>query len=373
MALKMPVAFSAYLDFLRLSAAATVLLSHYPVTAAQAAITDRFNFGYDAVILFFVLSGYVISYAVNTKEQSGLTYTVNRMARILPVSTVAIMLSWLLMTLGSATSPALYPESGQLESPWYYIARTLSFSNEFWWDDIRPFGNGPYWSLAFEVWCYIIYGLAVFTRGRWRVALVLGALLLTGPKQWLLLPVWLLEVATYHHRDRLKPPACLLWVLCLLPVVAYLAVQLNNPRDWSYPLVGMKIEQALGHGLDGAANFGWGYLLALLVSLHLFAARQLCLSSHADGRGRLANMIRKLASYTFSIYILHFPLLIFWQAQAGHERDFYDPLQRAAVYAATLAPIYILGKIVEQRKDHFKVFLHAVVAQANRLRRAASP
>ncbi|MFK3973956.1 acyltransferase family protein [Pseudomonas sp. NPDC087358] len=367
MTTKMPAAFSVYLDLLRVVAAAVVVLSHYPLTASQAAITDRFNFGYDAVIVFFVLSGYVISHAVDTKERDGLTYSINRIARIMPVAVVAVLLSLLLMAWGSQVNPVLYPEATQLQRPLYYVLRTVSFTNEFWWDDIRPFGNGPYWSLAFEVWCYILYGLAIFSRGRWRVVMVLAALLVTGPKQWLMLPIWLAGVAAYRYRDGFTLSRKALWRICLCPVVLFFVIQLSNPRDWSYPLAGMQVERLLGHGLDGAANFGWGYLLAFLVAAHLFAARQLGLSSRSGAHGRPAVIVRHLAAYTFSLYIYHYPLLFFWQALLGQTRDFYDPVQRALMYAGILIPVFILGRLVEGRKKQFRQLLIASVSSARRL------
>lgn len=370
---KMPNAFSVYLDLLRVAAAATVMLSHYPITASQAAITDRFNFGYDAVIVFFVLSGYVISHAVDTKETDGLTYSVNRIARIFPVAAVAVMLSLLLMMWGIQYNPTLYPEAFQLESPLYYLSRTIFFSNELWWEDIRPFGNGPYWSLAFEVWCYVFYGLAMFSRGRWRLALLTLALLVTGPKQWLMLPIWMAGVAAYTCRNRIRPGPTALWLLGIGPVLVFLIVQLSNPRDWSYPLIGMQVESLLGHGLDGAANFGWGWLLAILVAVHLFAVRQLCLTSKTRTHGRVAIIIQQLAAYTFSLYIYHYPLLMFWQATLTQSSDFYDLPHRALIYVAVLIPVFVLGQLVERRKKQFRHAIIAVFATARRMMSARTP
>ncbi|WP_296258821.1 MULTISPECIES: acyltransferase family protein [unclassified Pseudomonas] len=367
MTVKMSPAFSIYLDLVRLASAGVVLLSHYPTTVSQAAITNRFNFAYDAVIVFFVLSGYVISYAVDTKEDNGVVYSVNRIARILPVAAVAVVLSLLLMMWGSQTSPAMYPDVSQLQLPFYYVARTLSFTNEFWWDDIRPFMNGPYWSLAFEVWCYVIYGLVVFTRGPWRVAFVSLALLVTGPKQWLMLPIWFAGVAAYRYRDRFSPSRGLLWLLCLGPVALFAGIQLNNPRDWSYPLVGMQIERVLGHGLDSAANFGWGYVLAALMSVHLIAVRQLCRTTTLDTEGRAGTLVRQLASYTFSLYILHYPLTLFWRAQLEPAQESWDPALRALIYAGILIPVFVLGQLVERRRKAFRQAVRRVLTLAQRL------
>jgi hypothetical protein len=207
----------------------------------------------------------------------------------------------------------------------------------------------------------------MFTRGHWRIGLVLFALVLTGPKQWLLMPIWLAGVAIYHVRDRLNPGPFVLWLLCVLPPVAFLTLQLSNPRDWSYPLVGIHLERLFGHGLDGAANCGWGYLLAVLVALHLFAVRKLCLFYQFSAKGRAAMLIRQFAAYTFSLYIFHYPLLVFWMAELGHTGDLYSPVQRGLPYLGTLIPVFVLGYLVERRKKAFRHTMLTAFANAKRL------
>ncbi|MHC5197084.1 acyltransferase family protein [Pseudomonas frederiksbergensis] len=160
--IKISPAFSVYLDFLRVFAAFTVVVSHYPIFLWQAEITSRYNFGYDAVVVFFVLSGYVISYAADQIERTWFNYVVSRAARILPVSTVAVFVSLALMYCAYPYGPEAYLDASQLKHIPSVSIVTIFFANEFWWSNIRPFGNGPYWSLAFEVWCYVIYGLAIF-------------------------------------------------------------------------------------------------------------------------------------------------------------------------------------------------------------------
>ncbi len=356
---KISAPFSIYLDLLRILAASVVVIGHYPVGTWQSDITSRYNLGYDAVVVFFVLSGYVISYAAAQIEKTWLNYVVNRAARILPVSTAAVLLSLFLMYFGQLYRPDLYPDVSQLHNIPYYFGLTVSLVNEFWWNDVRPFGNGPYWSLALEVWCYVIYGIALFVRGRQRFIWVTLALLATGPKQIIFLPVWLAGSFAYHLRDRFTLSRSALSLMCVGPVITYCAIQLNSQWDWSYPLAGQYIERWLGHGLDGAANFGWAYILAPLVAVHLFAVNRLGSMLHFLEHPVISNSIRRVASYTFSLYIFHYPLITFWKAMLNHNADGFDPFYRGLVYAGTIIPIIFLARILEHKKRYYRnLFIH---------------
>ena len=61
---------SVYLDVLRLSAALTVFVSHLSWIQISGGFLWQLQFlGHDAVMVFFVLSGFVIQYAADTKEK----------------------------------------------------------------------------------------------------------------------------------------------------------------------------------------------------------------------------------------------------------------------------------------------------------------
>jgi peptidoglycan/LPS O-acetylase OafA/YrhL len=77
----MTAVLSLYLDLVRLLAALTVLLSHFAYTRISGGDYLIFRrFGADVVIVFFVLSGYVIAYVTEEGERSAMDYAVNRFA-----------------------------------------------------------------------------------------------------------------------------------------------------------------------------------------------------------------------------------------------------------------------------------------------------
>ena len=74
---------SLYLELLRLLAATEVVLFHlngFPLLGGHRAPWNAF--GHEAVVVFFVLSGFVIAFAAHTREHSAKAYAVSRLSRI---------------------------------------------------------------------------------------------------------------------------------------------------------------------------------------------------------------------------------------------------------------------------------------------------
>lgn len=107
----MPKAFSLYLDFVRFSAALLVLFFHANrIHRPGFAFT---TFGHEAVIIFFVLSGYVIAFVAAEKESSLRTYGIARAARIYSVAIPAILLTAFVDYVGFQIFPEGYPAGVQ--------------------------------------------------------------------------------------------------------------------------------------------------------------------------------------------------------------------------------------------------------------------
>src|SRR5688500_18002200 len=105
----MNAASSLYLDLVRFAAAVLVFLHHWVYTRISGTShTAIGGFGEDAVMIFFVLSGYVISYVALEQKNSARDYAVNRLARLYSVVIPALVLTVVFDTLGRAIEPSLY-------------------------------------------------------------------------------------------------------------------------------------------------------------------------------------------------------------------------------------------------------------------------
>lgn len=196
---------SLYLDFVRFVAAFLVFIDHYADRNLTGGLLYQLApFGAEAVVVFFVLSGYVIGYATDTREQTAGVYTINRAARIYSVAVPALVLTFLLDAIGRSVRPDLYlampnfQPNGQF---WQFIGGLL-FINQIWSVNAEIGSNLPYWSLGYEIWYYAIFGMAAFATGRWRIAGAAALLLIAGPGIAAMFPLWLMGWLTYRAASR---------------------------------------------------------------------------------------------------------------------------------------------------------------------------
>ena len=81
MSAAMPRPFSVYLDLVRFTAACLVYLWHANQRWLVEPVLPMSGYGHSAVVVFFVLSGYVIAYITATKERDWATYAASRLSR----------------------------------------------------------------------------------------------------------------------------------------------------------------------------------------------------------------------------------------------------------------------------------------------------
>ena len=184
--------FSLYLDLTRFIAAALVVLSHFvdPALVSRSTGLAIPDLGREAVVLFFVLSGFVNAYTTHYKRQSPRDYIVARAARIYSVALPLLLLAFPLAAAAMYVTDFQPLAWYQLTKAHIYLPFHLLFAGELWTFSESPPSLSPYWSLNFEVWYYVLFGAAIYLQGKRRM-IVLGALMLfVGPKLWLLLPGW---------------------------------------------------------------------------------------------------------------------------------------------------------------------------------------
>lgn len=360
--------FSLYLDLLRVGAAIVVLVTHLAYVELSGGMLLPWRLvGNDAVMLFFVLSGYVIAYVADAKETDARDYLLSRLARLWSVAVPALFLTIAFDQMGRLAAPEAY------ESWWYAadapllrIASALSFTNELWFQSVRPFSNGPFWSLGYEFAYYMIFAALAFARGPRRWLLAGGLALLAGPKIMLLFPVWWLGVLVYR-RTREGPVPVRTGLACFaLPVLLYAcyrwsgapAVLLEATRN----LLGA---ETVAVSLRFSDEFVSSYAIGALVAIHFVGAHALA-HRLRGGFGGLERPIRWLAGSTFTIYLLHYPLLRLIGAAIPYDRN--SAAAVFLVFAATLAICVAVGSAVEPRKAWLRARLERLFQ-----RRTAEP
>jgi peptidoglycan/LPS O-acetylase OafA/YrhL len=325
-----PDGLSIYLDLVRLAAAFIVLLAHvWPFLFPQHPLPWP---GHSAVVVFFVLSGFVISHAA--RPDLGLHgYALHRIARIYPVVLAAALLSIAIASLGI---PNIMRYGSPRGSDWQDIGINLAFLGQSWTDLAMPY-VGTLWSLDYEIWYYILFGLWCYYRS---VPLLACAALVAGPKILLLLPVWLLGVVLHRKMVPLKPRYALsLFVVSLVAGLAFFWLD-----------AGIQIREAMRVVLpwliqvtQGSNQFVGDFILGLIVALNFLAAGSLGMKLAL----KFKTVIRYLSSFTFSLYVFHLPLaVILWNGL--HVRS------APVFFGLMMAGVWILGTLTERRTSWYR-------------------
>lgn len=188
--------FSLQLESLRGLSAIVVLFSH----AFQAFIAPQdVTFysvvrllGQSAVMMFFILSGFLIGHSIQKNFQQNHTFSIRKYARqrfrrILPPFIFALF--WMLLLYGLApyffatqshsfeVIPALMVRTAY-DFSLFELVGSVFFINEFLTPTLSA--NAPLWSLSYEVWFYVLAGLIALWQSTFaRVGFVITLLILS--------------------------------------------------------------------------------------------------------------------------------------------------------------------------------------------------
>lgn len=297
---------SVFLDLLRITAALTVFLIHaqaiwYPETIHNTALSG--DISHAAVVVFFVLSGYVISFTTLSKNRGGLQYTRARLSRLYSIVLPGLLITALSQAILFFCNPTLLESYTRDHTIVRYFI-TGAFLNEIWFLSSAPPINGPLWSLGYEFWFYVIFGVFLYAR---KKSFIILACVIAGPKILLMMPIWLLGGLAYKLPSPKLPP-CLAWIVIMLLIgLAYLCIQICPPFPFQI----------------GQAPFYWAnqfltdYLLGIIIFLMLWMLPNG--KPLASISKRSFHIFREVADLTFPIYVLHMPLLILYRGLCNYK------------------------------------------------------
>ncbi|RFZ85784.1 acyltransferase [Mucilaginibacter terrenus] len=329
---------SILLDSLRILAALVVLFIH---------ILDRWfivlshpeyepgELSHAAVVVFFVLSGFVIAHTTISKNRGGRQYAQARLSRLFSMVVPSLVITALIQIAVTILDPNLMRDYSRGPDWIRYIASGL-FINEIWLFSAAPPINEPLWSLSFEFWYYVIFGLWFFrSRSRFSYILPIIALLIAGPKILLMMPIWLAGYAAYILPRPSVNKHTAWWLVSILFFVAFLA--LRHIPSFPY-IIGYK-------PLYFANQFVTDWIIGMLVAAALW---MLPTTQQQSTESKSVKMMRKAADLTFPLYILHFPLMVLWRAIFGYKAE--DALQMWEVILSVLLASTLLGLLLEKQR-----------------------
>jgi peptidoglycan/LPS O-acetylase OafA/YrhL len=155
-----------FLDALRGLSCLWVVLNHVKIPDLQEQLPHQvwlwgFHHGATGVIVFFVLSGFVISSSVDRVTFDGRSasrFALRRLLRLTPPYYASIVAALVISVTSDfvKNDPVAFPTPGQLLAHLFYLPGVLRM----------PVINGVYWTLFLEVQFYVVFGLLWWLVGR---------------------------------------------------------------------------------------------------------------------------------------------------------------------------------------------------------------
>lgn len=246
------------LDALRGIAALMVIFQHFwemnHPSDARFKPWLFFCAGHEAVILFFVLSGFVLMHQLRDYQLSDYgKFIGRRILRIYPAYYVALILSGTLLLIIRDYFPSAL--SGNNLTDWFYIWSRTNFDTPLWLGSISLIShegsslNVAVWSLFYEMWISLLFPFFIYTLGRggWLLRIVIVACLgfisiklwqtgqfLNDPWQGIVYYLWYFLLGallyTIHHRLRFLAQWWVLVIGCGLYFSNYLTYGMITNR-----------------------------------------------------------------------------------------------------------------------------------------------
>ena len=341
--------YSLYLDVLRFSAAMVVFFSH----VASQDLTDGFlwqfkAYSQTAVMIFFVMSGYVIGFVTHEKEKHITDFAVARVSRLWSIIIPALLLTAICDYIGLQFNPAIYNESAW---PYPEGSQALHYLLSFFliqnlWDmNLNPGINGPFWSLTYEWMYYIIFGLFYFFKSKFKWLFISLIFLISGPTIVLLFPIWLLGYALFKLELANKTKVEHSYTKALISLVAILLIILIGPdvRGITTSVTWMSRTGLLGDYFDAIM-----FVIHLYFSPHIIKLIKPVLFKYE-------RLIRWSASLTFAMYLFHRPIIQLIAAiYDGEQSNLFYHIMMIVI---TFVVVATIGRWCELKKTTLKNFL----------------
>lgn len=341
---------SIYLDLLRAGAAVSVFLMHTRNFLLPEMTGARW--GNEAVSVFFVLSGYVISYVMENRQATWQSFASARFSRIYPVAVIAILATWVADSIGWSWDHAYFLEMTQrffsrstAGFDWVAAARYLTFTNQLWWSHVIWGTNEPYWTLGFEIPYYVLAGLAAYLSGAKRIFWLVVWCAVCGPALALFVPLWLVGVATQRvvKREwvRSKVVALVLVVAAWELFRGVVAWGLADGVRAIYVNPTVKVAMA---------NFFYFTAIGVVVGVSIVAADCWCGAKRVCPEW-MEKAIRWVAGGSFTLYLVHQSLAILMSVFFRVGRDGFEARVVGVVLVFVLA--MLIAEIGERRNGFY--------------------
>ncbi len=355
---------SDHLNFIRSFAAVMVLFAHlrscffvpYEHIASPTFVVKCLfilsGWGSEAVIIFFVLSGFLVGASgysqIRNNTYSWQTYLISRFTRLYVVLIPSLALSFLVVYFGDGVflGASKHPDIGLnalVNNMLFLQTRTSTFA-----------GNLPLWSLSNEFWYYVLFPCLMLFLTTKSMAKKVGyfslqmlIFLLIGKEKSLYFIIWLMGVGVYL----LKPYSLLAHKPRLRTIISTL------------PLIGLAVVFILSHFYHAHLRLSYDFANAGFFSIFLYLILQNKTLSSNDWYHKFAT---ETSGCSYTLYLVHYPLLLLFMKVLHVECSWPFDVQHiffsGLIFLIILGFSYCFSQITEAHTDKVRKYITQRVA-----------
>jgi peptidoglycan/LPS O-acetylase OafA/YrhL len=336
-------------------------------TLLYQALSFFTGFAHQAVVVFFLLSGWLVGGSLLNKlhePDAIVSYAIDRITRLWIVLIPAFLLTLILAIVDGTVDPRRLDLSSA--APY---SGTAFLGNLLGVQDMlvpRYGGNFALWSLAYESWYYVLFPCLVLAWAGRSMASRIAAAVAALVAAWLLEPaivmyfsLWLMGAAC--SRVRIDAPAHWFALAILLLAVVSVYFRLTGSND-------ILVEESFAQDMVFSAT-------VLLVLCCLQSPANL----HWQPTRIAARLGERLAAFSFTLYVIHVPVLLAIREQVAAllPAGRLDPgsARHLAIYLGMLAALILAAWLFhlpfEAQTTRLRRWMHGL--RTSRRRKATAP
>ena len=350
---------SIYIDILRIVAAFSVFLYHF----GSLEIDGKHIFAFESfenkthlnyfsahyfVILFFVLSGFLITMSASRPNVSFKTFLIARLGRLysvlIPALFFSVILAFVLVKCKVFNSESI-PNSSNI---FQRIILNLTFLTQSWSLNATPPLNGPFWSVSYEFMYYLLIASFLLIKGRIRFLFLAMFVLISGIKVMLLFPCWLMGCLLYYFFSKsmyLNINLSFFIFLISTTILSFIIFdKLSVPfykKNGDHEFFGTYI------------YFSWNYIadfiFSFLVAINIFSffgmSKFFLNFSERNIFKSFHRVVSTISNCTFTLYLFHVPLLFFISSIFPY--DYKNEMHQLGLILAVMLSVYFIAQKTE--------------------------
>jgi peptidoglycan/LPS O-acetylase OafA/YrhL len=370
---------SLYLECLRISAALYVFIYHIGSSSLGDKLyfsTANFNknlclsnlSAHYFVIVFFVLSGFLITMSVTKPGMTFKSFLIARLGRLYSVLIPALIFSYLVdfVLIHYDLIPLTVVKSGDhfFISDHFFtrILLNISFLTQTWTLCSTPPLNTPFWSVNYEFIYYIaIAAIFLIKNNKLKLFLFIIILGIAWPKVLLLFPSWLAGSLLYFIRDKIIINKKISAALFLLSF-CYLSAIIHNPNLIPFSR-GTDDNQFFGFNLLFSWNYQADFIFSLVVAANIYflfsISNSIVPKISAGILNNLHRFIMKIGNCSYTLYLFHLPLLFLFVSILPYDRTNY--LHQIGLIILILTCIFFIAKYTEWKVAYWRSLVEKVL------------